>query len=179
MIGAAASRYAAALADVALEQNAAERVKGDLGAFADAFSSSADLRNILESPAVTAVVKRQVIHTLAGRMDLAPAVRNFLFLLADHGRTEMLGEVYQALLAELNARQGLAEAEVITARELSSEERSQITAALEQRTGKRIEARFRMDQSLIGGAVVRVGSTVYDGSVREQLARLRQQLEGE
>lgn len=179
MIGAAASRYAAALADVALEQNAADRVQRDLAAFADAFASSADLRNALESPAVAAGVKRKVIATLAERMDLAPAVRNFLFLLADHGRTERLGEIQQALLAELNARLGLAEAEVVTAHELSEEEKRQLTAALERRTGKKIEARFQRDPSLVGGAVVRVGSTIYDGSVREQLARLRHELEGE
>ena len=179
MNDAVSSRYAAALADVALEQQTADRVKGDLEAFAEAFSSSGDLRNLLESPAVGHELKHKVIEELAQRMQLSPAVRNFAYVLVDHRRTEMLGEIQAAFQAELNARLGIAEAEVVSARELSAKERVQLTAALERRTGKRIEARFRRDESLVGGTIVRVGSTVYDGSVREQLTRLREQLEAE
>jgi F-type H+-transporting ATPase subunit delta len=124
-------------------------------------------------------VKRNVVEKIGERMKMAPAVRNFVFLLVDHRRTEMLREIQQAFQTELNARLGIAGAEVISARELSAAEKKQLTAALERRTGKKIEASFRMDESLVGGAVVRVGSTVYDGSVREQLTRLREQLETE
>lgn len=179
MNDAVASRYAAALADVALERKNADAVKIDLAAFVEAFLSSADLRNCLESPAVSHEAKRNVVEKLGERMNLAPAVRNFVYLLVDHRRTEMLREIQQAFQTELNARLGIAEAEVTSARELSAAEKGQLTAALERRTGKKIEARFRKDESLVGGAVVRVGSTVYDGSVREQLTRLREQLEAE
>jgi len=174
--GAVSSRYASALADVALEQKSADRVKRDLGSFADTFFSSGDLRNLLESPAVGREAKQKVIEEVAQRMELAPAVRNFVLLLVDHRRTEMLGEIQEAFQTELNARLGIAEAEVTSARELGAQEREELTAALERRTGKKIEARFRKDESLVGGTVVRVGSTVYDGSVREQLTRLREQL---
>ncbi len=179
MNGAVSSRYAAALADVALEQKSADRVKRDLSAFTTAYDSSADLRTSLESPAVGREAKLQVVQKIAARMDLAPAVRNFLCVLVDNRRTEMLGEIQQSFHVELNARLGIAEADVTSSRELSAEERKQLTAALEKRSGKKIEARFHEDQSLVGGAVVRVGSTVYDGSVREQLTRLREQLEAE
>lgn len=179
MTGAASSRYAAALADVALKQQNADRVKADLGEFVEAFLSSADLRNFLETPAVGREAKQKVIEKIAERMDLTPAVRNFVHLLVDHQRTELLREIRQAFDSELNARLGIAEADVSSARELGAGEKQQLTAALEQRTGKKIEARFREDKSLVGGAVVRVGSTVYDGSVREQLTRLREQLEAE
>lgn len=179
MTGAVASRYAAALADVALEQKSADRVKRDLAAFVEAFFSAADLRIFLESPAVGRDAKQKVIETIAAQMDLAPAVRNFVFMLVDRRRTELLREIQPAFDAELNARLGIAEAEVTSARELSATEREQVTTALERRTGMKIEARFRQDASLVGGAVVRVGSTVYDGSVREQLMRLREQLEAE
>jgi len=175
--GAVASRYAAALADVAFEQKSA--VKSDLAAFADAFYSSADLRNCLETPAVSPEVKRSVVEKLAARMNLTPAVRNFVFLLVDHRRTEMLREIQQAFETELNARLGIAEAQVTSARDLSESEKKLLVAAIERRTGKKIEASFQKDESLVGGAVVRVGSTVYDGSVREQLTRLREQLETE
>ncbi|HXU48041.1 MAG TPA: ATP synthase F1 subunit delta [Candidatus Binatia bacterium] len=177
MSEAVARRYAAAMADVALEKNNAQRVRGDFESFVAAFYSAADLRNFLESPAVDIEVKQNVIKTLASRMQLDPNVANFIHLIVMHGRTELLREIDRALGEELNARMGIAQAEVISARVLSDAERRELTAALERRTGKKIEARFGEDGSLLGGAVVRVGSTVYDGSVREKLNRLREQLE--
>jgi F-type H+-transporting ATPase subunit delta len=177
--GALASRYATALADAALERRDAERVQRDLAAFAGAFAESADLRNVLEAPSVAPELKRKVVEALAKRMNLAEQVRNFVFLLVDHRRTEMLREIQQAFHEALNARLGRADAMVTSARELGAAERKQLTAALERLTGKKIEAHFRRDVSLVGGAVVRVGSTVYDGSVREQLTRMRERLETE
>lgn len=179
MSEAVASRYAAALADAALAEGNAERVRNDLESFVAASDESAELRNVLETPSVPAELKRKIVDALAKRMDLAKAVRNFVFLLVDHGRVEMLHEIQQAFNQALNERLGIADAEVTSARKLSAEERRELTAALERRTGKKIEARFREDDSLLGGAVVRVGSIVYDGSVREQLMRLREQLETE
>lgn len=179
MSGAVAQRYAAALADVALEQKSAERVLRDLGAFVDMFFSSADLRNFLESPAVNREVKQKALEIIAAKMSVDPAVRNFVALIVDNRRTEMLREIQQAFGSELNARLGIAEAEVTSARELSGAEKKELTAALERRTGKKIEAKFQEDKALLGGAVVRVGSTIFDGSVREQLNRLREQLETE
>jgi F-type H+-transporting ATPase subunit delta len=173
------SRYAAALADAALAEGNAERVRGDLAAFVAAFDESAELRNVLETPSVPPEMKRKIVEALTKRMDLAKAVRNFVFLLVDHNRIEMLREIQQAFHQALNARLGIADAEITSARELSAEERRELTTALERRTGKKIEARFHEDVSLLGGAVVRVGSIVYDGSVREQLTRLREQLETE
>jgi len=175
--GAIASRYAAALADAALDEGNPERVRGDLAAFVSAFDESPELRNVLETPAVSPELKRKVVDELAKRMNLVPAVRNFVFLLIDHNRTDMVREIRQAFHEALNERLGIADAEVTSARELSADERRELTEALERRTGKKIEARFQQDASLLGGAVVRVGSVVYDGSVREQLARLRVQLE--
>jgi F-type H+-transporting ATPase subunit delta len=172
-LSAVAERYAAALAEVALERKLADRVRSDLGAFVDVYLSSADLRNALESPVVSSDVKHGVIQEVAAKMGVDVAVKNFLYLIVDHGRTEMLHEVPAALQQQLNMRMGIAEAEVSSARELSGAERQQLTAILERRTGKKIEASFRQDKTLLGGAVVRVGTTIYDGSVREQLNRLR------
>jgi F-type H+-transporting ATPase subunit delta len=176
---AVARRYAAAMADVAQGKNSAARVKSDFASFVQAFNSAADLRNFLESPAVDIEVKQKVIATLAGRMSLDANVANFVHLIVKHGRTEILREIERTLGEELNARMGIAQAEVTSARALNDAERKELTAALERRTGKKIEASFREDGSLLGGAVVRVGSTVYDGSIRERLSRLREQLEGE
>lgn len=179
MNGAVSSRYAAALADVALKRNDDGRIKAGLASFVEAFSSSADLRNFLGTPAVGYEAKQNVIQKLAERMELAPEVHNLIQLLVLNRRTDLLREIQQAFLFDLNARMGIAEAEVKSARELSAAEKEQLIRALEQRTGKKIQARFGQDRSLLGGTVVRVGSTIYDGSVREQLTRLRQKLEAE
>lgn len=178
-MSAVAERYAAALADVAVERKNSETVKRNLAAFVEAFSSIADLRNALESPALNAEVKRKVIAEVAGKMGLDVAVRNFIYLVVDHRRTEVLPEIEQAFLSELNERLGIVDAEVTSAHELNDDEKRQLSAVLEQRTGKRVEARFQIDGALLGGAVVRLGSTIYDGSVRDQLKRLREQLETE
>ena len=178
-MSAVAERYAAALADVAVERKNSETVKRNLAAFVEAFSSIADLRNALESPALNAEVKRKVIAEVAGKMGLDVAVRNFIYLVVDHRRTEILPEIEEAFLSELNERLGIVDAEVTSAHELNDDEKRQLRAVLEQRTGKKVEARFEIDGALLGGAVVRLGSTIYDGSVRDQLKRLREQLETE
>jgi len=178
-LSAVAERYAAALADVAVERKNSETVKRNLAAFVEAFSSIADLRNALESPALNAEVKRKVIAEVAGKMGLDVAVRNFIYLVVDHRRTEVLPEIEQAFLSELNERLGIVDAEVTSAHELNDDEKRQLSTVLEQRTGKKVEARFQIDGALLGGAMVRLGSTIYDGSVRDQLKRLREQLETE
>jgi F-type H+-transporting ATPase subunit delta len=177
--GAVSSRYAAALVDVALDQKNADRVKRDLASFAEAFGQSADLRNALESPAVSREAKLQVIQRLGGLMDLVQPVRNFLCVLVDHRRTELLFEIQEAFRVDLNARQNIAEATVTSARALGADERKKLVEMLEEQTKKKIEAQFHEDESLVGGAVVRVGSTVYDNSVRAQLNRMRERLESE
>lgn len=174
-----ARRYAAAMAEVAMEKNSAQRVRTDFASFVEAFYAVGDLRNFLESPALDIEVKQNVVKALAAKMRLDANVANFIHLIVRHGRTELLGEIEAALGEELNARMGIAHAEVTSARTLSDVERRELTAALERRTGKKIEARFGEDASLLGGAVVRVGSTVYDGSVRERLDRLRERLEAD
>jgi F-type H+-transporting ATPase subunit delta len=178
-LSASAQRYAAALADVALEQKNGEAVKRDLAAFVEMFFSSADLRNALESPAVNRDVKMKVITTIATKMGLNAAVRNFICLVVDHHRTEMLREMVEAFARELNKRLGIQDALVTSARGLSVPEKNELTAVLERRTGKKIEVQFQEDSALLGGAIVRLGSTIYDGSVREQLNRLRERLTAE
>jgi F-type H+-transporting ATPase subunit delta len=178
-LSAVAERYAAALADVAVERKNSETIKQNLAAFVEAFSSIADLRNALESPALNAEVKRKVIAEVAGKMGLDVAVRNFIYLVVDHRRTEILPEMEQAFVSELNERLGIVDAEVTSAHDLNDDEKRQLRSVLEQRTGKKVEARFQIDGALLGGAVVRLGSTIYDGSVRDQLKRLREQLETE
>jgi F-type H+-transporting ATPase subunit delta len=177
--GAAAQRYAAALADVALERKDADGVKRDLASFVEALYSSPELRNFLDNPSVDVSLKQKAIEKITEVMRLTPAVRNFIHTVVDHQRAGMLREIEKAFRDELNARLGIAEAEVVSAHELSAAEKTELIAALTQRTGKKITATFREDKTLLGGTIARVGSTVYDGSVREKLERLREQLAGE
>jgi F-type H+-transporting ATPase subunit delta len=120
-----------------------------------------------------------VIAELCAKMGLNEAVRNFIYVVVDHGRLHLLQEIIPAFRTELNDRLGIADAEVTSAHPLSDADKKQLVAVLEKRTGKKIDARFSQDAALVGGAVVRVGSTIYDGSVREQLNRLREQLGSE
>ncbi len=162
--------------DVAVEQKKSEEVGKELASFVELTRESADLRNMLASPAVPKEKKHAVINALAKRLGSSKAFRNFLCVLVDNRRTAMLGQIREAFEAQLLERLGVTQAQVTTARELSASERGDLSKALERLTGKRIEAEYKLDAGMIGGAVVRIGSTVYDGSVREQLNRLRASL---
>jgi len=174
-----AQRYASALAEVATEQGIGEQVKSELASFVGLLSESADLRNFLASPATQWPTKQAVIEKLVARLGASQTLRNFLFVVVQHRRSAMLPQIQQAFEEQLRARLGVAEAQVISAEELSSEQKVELARALERLTGKRIESRYMLDPAVIGGAVVRIGSTVYDGSVREQLNRLRARLAAE
>jgi F-type H+-transporting ATPase subunit delta len=171
-----AQRYARALVDVAVEQKKFEEIRKELVAFVEMTRESADLRNMLVSPAVPREKKHAVIDALTKRLNSSKAFRNFLCVLVDNRRTGLLGQIREAFEAQLLERLGVTHAHVTTARELAVSEKSELSKALERLTGRRIEAEYKLDAAMIGGAVVRIGSTVYDGSVREQLNRLRASL---
>ena len=174
-----AERYAGALADVALEQGNAEAVKKELAAFVELLGQSPDLRNFLASPAVARPNKQAVVEKVVARLGASKTLRNFLLVVVENRRSSLLAQIRQAFEAQLYARLGVAEAEVTSARELTGEEKSDLTRVLERLTGKRIEARYGLDPELISGAVVRIGSTIYNGSVRERLNQLRARLAAE
>jgi len=172
-------RYARALLEVALEHEAAEKLKGELGAFAGLLEQSSDLRNFLASPAVSRESKQAVVEKLVARLGASKTLRNFLFVVVENRRSSLLPQIQQAYGEELDVRRGIARAQVTSARELTAQEQADLGRVLERITGKRVEARYGTDPGLIGGAVVRIGSTVYDGSVRQQLNRLRARLAAE
>ena len=112
-------------------------------------------------------------------MPLATVIRNFLYVLIDHRRTAMLGEVLEAIQSQLDERLGIAQADVSSARPLSEAEQSQIKSSFAAKTGKKIRGQFTVNPDLIGGVMVRIGSTIYDGSVRGSLDGLRRKLVAE
>lgn len=137
---------------------------------------SAELREVWVAPSIPAEQKRAVLDAIVKRAGISPMVRNFVAVLIDKRRVNLLGEIVAEFAHELNQRLGFAEAEITTTRELSSGERSALESDLAKVTGKKIRARYDQDQSILGGAIARVGSTVYDGSVKGQLEKIREQL---
>ena len=168
-----AERYAAALVEVALENNQATQVKQELAAFAAMVRESPELNAFLSNPSIGRAVKHAVIEQLVTRMGASRTLRNYLFVIVDQRRAGMLIEIEQAFSALLDARQGITQATVTSPAELTVQERAELGTALAKLTGKNVQAQFKTDAALIGGAVVKIGSTIYDGSVRAQLDRLR------
>ena len=175
----ASFQYANALADIALAQGAAEPAVKQLTDFGAAFADSAELRNFLASPAVTREAKHGLIEKIVARMRAGKIICNFLFVIVDHRRTNMLPEIIAAFEDVIRQRQGIAEAEVFSAVELSAGQKKQFAQTLERITGKKIEAKYSLDPALLGGALVRVGDTIYDGSVRSRLNEMRARLAAE
>jgi F-type H+-transporting ATPase subunit delta len=175
----ASLQYANALADVALAQGAAPAALKQLSDFAAAFGVSAELRNFLTSPGVPREAKHDVIEKIAARIGAGKIIRNFLFVVADHQRTLILPEIVASFQDVIRQRQGIAEAEISSASELSAAQKKRFARTLERLTGKKIEAKYSLDPALLGGAVVRVGDTIYDGSVRSSLHEMRARLAAE
>jgi len=175
----ASLQYANALADVALSQGAADATLKQLGDFAAAFRISSELRNFLTSPGVPREEKHGVIEKIAARVGAGKIIRNFLFVIADHHRTHILPEIEASFQEVVRQRQGVAEAEISSAVELSTAQKKKFTQTLERLTGKKIQAKYLIDPALLGGAVVRVGDTIYDGSVRNSLNEMRARLVSE
>ena len=181
-LSAVAARYANALADVVTANTStlsAEQAVAELRVFESTLRESAELETALVTPAVPAARKRAVVGRIGDVLQLSRVIRNFLFVLIDHRRITSLPEIIALFEEVLDARLGYARAEVISAAELNDAERRTLNTRLEQLTGKRIRMRFAIDPALIGGAVARIGSTVYDGSVRGQLAMLERRLSAE
>jgi F-type H+-transporting ATPase subunit delta len=172
-----AARYARAFADVVLgERISADQVNAQLNDFLSTLEESADLRQALFNPALSAEVRVRVIDALAPRLHLAREVRNFLAVLLSHDRMSAIEEIVAEYRTEMDRRQGISDVEVVSARRLDDDERLQMEQQVARLAGTRVRARFREDNGLIGGAVVRIGSTIYDGSVRGRLDRMKQEL---
>jgi F-type H+-transporting ATPase subunit delta len=174
-----ASTYARAFADIVLSGRLdPNRATAELRAIAALLKESPELRRVWENPAIPAEQKRRVLDVIAERDGLTKQARNLIAVLIDHRRVHFLGPIIQQVEKELDARLGFAEAEITSARELGEAEKSTLEAQVEKLTGKKVRAHYEHDSSLLGGAVVRVGSTIYDGSVKGQLERIREEIAG-
>jgi F-type H+-transporting ATPase subunit delta len=178
-VASVASTYARAFADVVLDLHLnAERAIAGLRSIAEMFAESTELRRVWENPAVPADQKRRLLDAIVRHEGVEKPVRNLVAVLIDHRRVRFLGRIVEQLEKELDARLGFAEAQVSSARELGEFEKRALEAQIEKTTGKKVRARYGLDRSLLGGAVVRVGSTIYDGSVRGQLEKIKEAIQG-
>ena len=175
----ASLQYANALADIALEQGAAEPVLKQLSEFGAAYAESAELRTFLATPGVTREVKHGVIEKLAARMGSSKIIRNFLFVMVDNQRTSLLPDILKAFQDAIRQRQGWPRRKFPLRANLNETQKTQLLQTLERLTGKKIQATYELEPGLLGGAVVRIGDTIYDGSLRSRLNELRVRLTAE
>jgi len=174
---AVSSRYARAFIELVFEQKAdARQVGAQLQTLVALVASNDHLRDIWENPSIPVEQKRAVLDEIAARSAFSPLLRNFAAVILDHDRMPFLPEIVEQYEEELDRRMGLAEADVTSARELGAEERTRIETRMSSLTGKSVRASYKTDAGLLGGAVIRIGSTVYDGSVRGRLEKLKEQL---
>lgn len=172
-----APRYARAFADVAqsahLDMDAAARQMSD---FAQTLDGSSELRDVLESPSIEMDEKLKVLDAIAGRIAMFPQVRNFIAVILEHRRLAELDDILEQYKQVMDEDAGITDVRITSARPLNAEDRAQLEMQIAGKAGGRVRASYAEDASLLGGAVVEIGSTIYDGSVRAQLQQIEQRL---
>jgi F-type H+-transporting ATPase subunit delta len=179
MQSALSTRYARALADSVMAPGTGldpKQTLVELRTFGAMVRESSELRHVLLSPAVSITKKRAVIGRFAESVPFSRLVRNFLFLVIDRRRSDILADIADAFELALDERMGIVRAEVKSASPLTESQQSELQQQLSRVSGKQVRCNFSIDPALIGGVTARIGSTVYDGSVRTQLHNMRERL---
>jgi F-type H+-transporting ATPase subunit delta len=171
-----ANRYARALADVLGPQGDFRGALTELEDFGAAYRQSVELRELCDSPAIELAQKLNVLKTIAGKMALSHVTVNFLQVLMSHYRFPMLEEVIQAFRNVAYVRMGIVRVRISSASQLSTDQQQVLQTRFNELTHMRSELDFRLNPELIGGVVAQIGSTVYDGSIRGSLERIKERL---
>lgn len=171
-------RYATALADVVVKSGETETVKSELKTWEQWMTANADLQNAFRNPSITHANKEKVLEGLLAKARPSKTTSNFLRVLLRNSRLTELGHINERFASLLEERSGSVIAHVTSARELAGPQRNELKTNLEKVTGKQVKLNFNVDPELIGGVVTRIGSTVYDGSVKTQLDNLKEELIG-
>jgi F-type H+-transporting ATPase subunit delta len=171
-----ANRYARALAEVVAASGEYRKVLQELQDFASAYRESLELQAVFASPAVALPQKMKVLEAIGARLGDSPLTLTFLRVLLANYRMPLLEEVVQAFHRIANDRMGVVQVIISSASDLSEAEREALASRFRELTRKQVELEFRIDSELLGGILAQIGSTVYDGSVRGNLARIREQL---
>ena len=171
------SQYARALADVVMTDRLdTQQVDQQLTDFLAAFTESKELREVFSNPSIALSSKLKVLDAIAPRVGMVKQVRNFLALLLQNYRIPAFPFILTEYRNEIDARLHISQAEITSVRELDVEERGRIEAKAAALAGLKIRANYKQDPSLLGGVVLRIGDTIYDGSVRGRLEELREKL---
>lgn len=169
--------YARAFADVVTANRLdATSTLAEAQQIAALVRENGELREVWENPSIPGEQKCAVLDGIVKRAGISQPVRNFVAVIMDKGRMKFFSEIVEQFRQDLNQRLGIADAEITTTRDLSAAERTELERDLAQVTGKKIKARYEEDRAILGGVIARVGSTVFDGSVKGQLERIRRQL---
>ncbi len=173
-----ARRYASALADVVRERSEEDQVQAELSAWEEMISANQSLLEAFSNPTVAYEQKGKVLNELIARTKVRPTTANFLRVLLKNQRLPQLPEVNAKFTEVLDERKGVVSALITSARPVTEKNKALLEEKLAGLTGKKPRLSFEIDESLLGGIVTRIGSTIYDGSVRNQLRRLREELAG-
>lgn len=173
-----ARRYASALADVVVARGEAREVQEELQAWARMIQSNEMLREVFSNPTIPYEQKRKVLTQLIARTRVRPTTANFLQVLLQNQRLSDLSEVNKRFARVLDERAGVVSAQVTTARPIPVTSQEALRQTLAALTGKNVRLSFSTDEELIGGVLTRIGSTIYDGSVRNQLEQVKDRLIG-
>ena len=176
MIRTIAKRYAKALVELAEAKKTVDKTKADLTAFVGAVDSQPAIQKLFSSPVFTPENKIAVIKELSGKLSMQPSTQRFVEHLAETGRIRYVKDVHEAFLALLSERQNRATVQLTTAVSLNNGDLADIKKKLESLTGKQVDIDPKVDSSLIGGAKARIGSVIYDGTIKNQLAKMRDKL---
>jgi F-type H+-transporting ATPase subunit delta len=176
MATAVANRYARALADVVSQTGEYAKIREELESFAALYRESPDLREALRTPALSGEAKGKLLEAILARLEISSVAANFLRVLSDNYRLPLLEEILLAYQRIALDRLGIARVKISSAVELSPEEKQELRARFEALTRRKVEVEFRVEKDLLGGVLAQIGSTVYDGSVRGHLERIRERL---
>lgn len=172
-----ATQYARALADVVISDRMdTKQVDGQITDFLATLRDSRELKEILGNPSIALDMKLKVLDAIAPRIGLAKQIRNFLAVVLQNDRVAALEAIAAEYRKEMNARLHIREAVITSARELDANQRAEIEARASKLAGVKVQAVFKQDPALLGGVVLRIGDTIYDGSVRGRLEELRETL---
>lgn len=171
-----ARRYAQALADVVLKSGETNVVQAELKSWEEMMNANSDLQIAFRNPAIQHQNKERVLESLITRTKPSKTTANFLRVLLRNNRLTELSEINERFASVLAERSGIAAAQITSARPLGDVEKAELKSSLERLTGRKVDLTFSINEELIGGVVTKIGSTVYDGSIRTQLQQLKEQL---
>jgi F-type H+-transporting ATPase subunit delta len=169
-------RYARSLTEIVFEEGLEQEVMGDLKNYGEIFRAVPDLLEVFHTPAVPRESKEKLLNELMMKYPLNPVTSNFLRVLLQHNRIGFFQQIFDLYLELVNEHKGIVSATVTTAMALSEQQITNLSERLSAITGKSVNVEPQMDATILGGVIVQLGSTIFDGSIRAQLAEMKRRL---